>query len=244
MRLEKRRIKIKFSFKNILNLGLVFFIFLIAYWLLFLKTNIPIPNWLAVHRHELIVYVKDYPTFSIFVFCLLHFFSAVFSIPGSCTFLNIASGLCFGLKKGIIIVYLITMFSGICSYFLGRKLSFTFLENRFEKSIFKLKTVLESNDFFSMIAIRLSPFLPYGALNLLLGYLKVPFTTFVSTTFVGIFFDVVLLNSIGAVLAENSESNVEERVLFGVAFFILFISFYLLKLLKPKLQWLTKNRRN
>ena len=153
---------------------------------------------------ETLVYLKSIynedPVLTIIVFCLIHLASSFFGIPGACTLLNILSGALFGVLLGSGIVYPLTLLSAGLGYCLGQKAANTSLLKRYSNQLLFLKQKVRNPGYTFFVSLRLSPFLPFGILNILLGILKIPFKFFLLTTSVGIFFDVVLLNSVGATL--------------------------------------------
>jgi uncharacterized membrane protein YdjX (TVP38/TMEM64 family) len=170
------------------------------------------------------MYGDHFPVLSIVLFCFAHFISATLSFPGSCSFLNILSGTVFGFWKGVAIVYPITLLSGAFGYFLGTKLPLTFLKKKYNRQIEVLRNNVLDNGYSYLILARLSPLLPYGVINILLGFLKIPFRLYMLTMFVGIFFDVVLLNSVGALFSSNLAATSQDKVTMAIVFFVLFIA--------------------
>lgn len=179
------------------------------------------PPWLAEHLAGGKRLYESNPVLLIMVFCAAHILSACFSIPGSCTALNVFSGATFGFWRGCLIVYLVTMFSALLGYFAARWLKRVPYLKRFDGSIQRVKERLDKGGFLALVSFRLSPFLPYGVLNMALGLLGVHFWAFFSSTFVGIFFDVVLLNSIGATLASAGTAPVQDGLGMAIVFFAL-----------------------
>jgi uncharacterized membrane protein YdjX (TVP38/TMEM64 family) len=178
--------------------------------LVWLMLHAPSPKsaFLADHLGKLRwaqAYYHEHPTTSIFLFALVHFLCATFAVPGSCTTLNIGSGAVFGFWVGSAVVYPLTVFSGCFGYFCA-----TYLRNSRrlklpEATLARLEHGFASGGLLFLVTLRLSPFLPYGVLNPALGFLRVPFGAFFASTVVGIFFDVALLNSIGAAIAAAGE---------------------------------------
>jgi uncharacterized membrane protein YdjX (TVP38/TMEM64 family) len=125
-------------------------------------------------------------------------------------------------------------FSGCFGYLLGMKLPLKYLENKYKNQIDLFKKNFLVNDHSYLILARLSPIFPFGALNIFLGFLKIPFITFVHTTIVGIFFDVVLLNSVGAFLSGDSMATASDKRIIAIAFFSLFISSIFANLVRSK----------
>lgn len=121
------------------------------------------------------------------------------------------------------------------------KLPLKFIKNKYKNQIDILKDNLESNGHSFLILARLSPLLPYGALNMMFGFLRVPYLLYLLTTIVGIFFDVVLLNSIGSCLISDASTSINYKRNIALTFFILFISSIFVRLFRSK--WIdVKNR--
>lgn len=76
---------------------------------------------------------------------------------------------------------------------------------------------------FYLVLLRLSPFLPFGLLNLSLGYSKTPLSVYLMSTFVGVFLDVVLFNKIGASIRDLKETSFDDYFLITSFFIILFL---------------------
>lgn len=210
-----------------------------VYWILNFQGEAPVSAWLLKHLSGLKILYSSYPIEFLLFFCLAHFVSATLSLPGSCTTLNLLSGAVFGYAFGCLVVYLITVLSACVGYYIGSRLSLTHLTIRYENQLKLINDLMNKSGFSSLIMIRLSPFLPYGVVNLLLGFLKIPFFTYVMTTIVGIFFDVVLLNSAGALIAGNQETGWQSKKTLAILFLIVFISSYIVKFYRSK--WVGSN---
>lgn len=200
------------------------------YWFVNGQHQIPVSLWLKNNLHSLRHFYQNNPVLSIALFSVAHIASATFSIPGSCTFLNILSGAVFGFTSGVFIVYPVTIVSGTIGYFLGRKLPLEFLEKKYGTQVKLLKKALGPEAFSFLVLSRLSPLLPYGLLNIVYGFIRVPFSLFLISTTIGIFFDVVLLNSAGALLTGTSSGFADSKRNMAIAFILLFFLSYLVKL--------------
>ena len=190
--------------KSLLLLALVM---ALAVWIVSARGSVSLPHWLDAALRDARHYYAGYPAATVALFCLAHLLSSTFSIPGSCTVLNVASGAVFGFWAGCAIVYPITMLSACVGYLAASRFRALPLMARYEGLLGSLGSRLEQGGFLFLVTLRLSPIFPYGVLNPLLGLLRVPFGTFLASTFVGIFLDVVLLNSIGATLAAAGGGN-------------------------------------
>jgi uncharacterized membrane protein YdjX (TVP38/TMEM64 family) len=169
---------------------------LLAIWA---SSSLPaIPEWVGRVLEPARDFYTQAPAAAIVLFCIAHLSASLFSIPGSCTGLNILSGAVFGFAAGCAIVYSITMVSALLAYRVGEKLGRTRVLERYSLAAQDRLKNLDRSDYWSLVALRLSPILPFGILNLMMGAVKVPWLMYLVTTFVGIFFDVVLLNGLGA----------------------------------------------
>jgi uncharacterized membrane protein YdjX (TVP38/TMEM64 family) len=225
--------------KYLVNAVLTLTIVIFVYWLLNHQNQIPVSAWLIKNLGFLKQFYIVSPVSAVIFFCLAHFFSATLSIPGSCTTLNILSGAIFGYERGCVIVYLVTILSGCVGYYIGTKLPLHMLRRKYSTQIELMKKNILVQDYGYLTMIRLSPFLPYGVLNMLFGFLKVPFFLYLVTTIVGIFFDVVLLNSVGAIISGNPASTWQSKRNLAIVFLVLFISSYFVKIFKSK--WVVSN---
>lgn len=214
-------------------LSLLIIVYLVN-WIINSKGNLPVSSWIITHYEFLVNFYLNNKVFVVFIFFILHFFSAVLSLPGSCTFLNIAAGAIFGFIPAVCIVYPTTLISGGFGYWLGRKIPLNNFPNKMQGIVDKIKKYVLKNDFMNLVILRLSPFFPYGMLNIVLGIMKIDIKLFFMTTLVGIFFDVILLTSIGAYVFRGANSNNLSNTILGIGFFSLFILVYFVKIVVEK----------
>jgi uncharacterized membrane protein YdjX (TVP38/TMEM64 family) len=101
---------------------------------------------------------------------------------------------------------------------------------------------LSNHNFLFLIILRLSPLLPFGIVNIILGFLNLNFGVYISTTIIGVFFDVTLLNSLGAFFSGTPGLNALSKLEFLLMFLGLCLFFYYVKIFKNKL--ITKDFSN
>lgn len=184
--------------------------------------------WLWIERGQE-MFSTQWPL-AVALFCTLHLIASLLGIPGGCTTLNIVAGAVFGFGLGCLIVYPITVASAALSYGAGRALSGRPLAERYQKFMVRISDRLGRGDFLFLVSLRLSPLLPFGLLNFASGWLRIPFGLFISSTTVGIFFDVTLLNSVGAALRMAGSGGVgPERVWLFAIFIVLLLLFWLVR---------------
>jgi uncharacterized membrane protein YdjX (TVP38/TMEM64 family) len=173
-----------------------------------------------------------HPVWTVVLFCILHLTGSALSLPGSCTTLNTISGAVFGFWRGCAIVYPITLVSAALTYRLGARFRGHRWLSRYAQQIEMLRSHLARRDYLFLVSLRLNPLLPFGVLNVLLGLLHVPFAIYALTTVVGIFFDVTLLNNLGAGLGPTATLQSQRDL--ALSFLGLMSVFFLLRLLLPK----------
>lgn len=169
------------------------------------------------------------------MFSIAHFFASFFGIPGGCTFLNILAGMILGFIPAVFLIYPLTLLSASAGYFVGINLGEKSIVKKYAHLFEMVKKKVLFDNFQSLILIRLSPLLPFGILNLCLGVMKIPFLIFISTTFVGIFFDVVLLAGIGALASGEMLQWTNFKHLTIIAFLSLFTIVYIVKIFFNKI---------
>jgi uncharacterized membrane protein YdjX (TVP38/TMEM64 family) len=137
------------------------------------------------------------------VFALTHIAVSFTSFPG-CTVLNLFAGYFFGFARGCLLVYPVTMASAALGYFAGRSIpSFHALlrrDSRWSAKADELRSALPRAGLPLLVSLRFSPLIPFGALNLVMGWSRVSIPVYFLSTFFGIVFDVLLLNWIGSSL--------------------------------------------
>ena len=220
-----------FSDKKVIIVFNLLCILGLVYWSI--SQNVPnaVIEKVVAHLKSVRFFYYNRPILFISLFCATHVFCGCFSIPGSCTFLNITSGAVFGFKLGCVIVYPITMVSVVLGYLIGMYFKWDFFIRKYSKQISIIRKNFTKNDYFNFILLRLSPFLPFGVVNILMGFLKIPLGINLVTAFLGIFFDVVLLNFIGSSLLYVSSNSTQfsKKVILAGVFFALVFTFYLAK---------------
>lgn len=222
--------------KNIINFLLVVAVVAMGAIILENQGRLTVPSWPMKNLAYLQQFHSENPYSSILLFCLMHLLSSSLSIPGSCTLLNITSGAVFGFFRGSIIVYVITFLSACAGYFIGRMLPLENIKRKYSSQFEQIQVKFEQYDYLSLVLVRLSPFLPFGLLNIILGFIKIPFLTYIISTTVGVFFDVVLLNSIGALISGQKASGWQDKQSILTIFIILVVAAYLVKNLSKNKQ--------
>jgi uncharacterized membrane protein YdjX (TVP38/TMEM64 family) len=206
--------------------------------------SLNVAKWLK----ENIVLIKElYSSNKILVitiFTICHLVSSTLCLPGSCTFLNTLSGAMFGFWSGCGIVYFATMLGASIGYLLGKKIPKRVVEKNLGNKLSRVSRLFSKNSFILLTALRLSPIMPFGVVNIALGYLGVNLKMYLSTTALGIFFDVFLLNSIGAAISNVSAENSLNRFEVISLFIILVLVIYCVNVFKNSLGLVKKESQD
>lgn len=207
----------------------------ILYWIFTREESMHVSFWLKTNLQMLNFYYQQYPLLSLLIFCMAHLISSTASLPGSCTFLNILAGAVFGFSAGSAVVYFITFVGAVTGYVLGSKISLNFLPVHYQQKLSKIQEMVAEAPPALLIMLRLSPLLPFGMLNILCGHLRMPFWTYLGTTLIGVFFDVFLLSSIGALFTGQTGNLLQNKGAMIAVFLFLFLAYLCVKLFKNKL---------
>lgn len=208
---------------------LILFLYLISYFAFSTNTETYKSTFLRQVGQIDNIYGNN-PVLTTALILAAHLVVSFFSIP-ACAFINIAAGYLMGFWQGAGLIYTITMLSAVLGYFTGRTIYSKNANRWLWREIPESFKNIRNRGIIYLVLLRLSPFLPFGLLNLSLGYSKIPFSAYFASTFVGIFFDVVLLNRIGASFRDLKNTSLDDY--FAITgFFIILFMFVLLMLSK------------
>ncbi|MBK7845540.1 MAG: VTT domain-containing protein [Bdellovibrionales bacterium] len=169
------------------------------------------------------------PAYTVAFLMAAHLICSYFGLP-FCTPINIASGYLLGFWPAVLSISAITLFSAALGYTTGRY-AFNFMSRAFprigrQSKLIGFKPELGARKFLYLVLLRLSPFIPFGVLNITFGYTRLPILHFFASTSLGVFFDIVLLIQIGVSLKRVQGFGLHE---FGniLGFFFLFLILFL-----------------
>lgn len=176
-----------------------------------------------------------------------HLICSYFGLP-FCTPINIASGYLLGFWPAVLSISAITLFSATLGYTTGRY-AFSFMSRSFpriarQSKLIGFKPELGARKFLYLVLLRLSPFIPFGVLNITLGYTRLPLLHFLASTSLGVFFDIVLLIQIGVSLKRVQGFGLQEIGSILGVFFLFLILFLVMILRKWKFPLATDKGRN
>lgn len=184
---------------------------------------------------EFLGWVEVNQTWGLIVFVLIYALATVLFIPGA--ILTVGAGFTFGkifgVGKGValssVAVFIGATMGSIAAFLLGRYLFRDFVAGLIEKypTFDAIDRALQGNGLLIMILLRLSPLIPYNALDYLLGCTQIPLWSY-SLALVAVLPGVFMYTFIGASASSltNSEhvENPTLRILsliFGIVFAVL-----------------------
>lgn len=158
---------------------------------------------------DAIIWLNDHVenNYALFIFFYMLFFIALvtFVIPGA-PILAVAGGIFLGQTLGTIIT-VISATIGASILFFSAKIVYKDIEKELPKWIDKLNEGFKQDSFYYLLTIRLIPLFPFYIVNLACIFLRIPFKTFVSATFLGIIPGSFVFTSIGVAMSEIIDSD-------------------------------------
>lgn len=118
------------------------------------------------------------------LFTVVYIVVAALSIPGA-TFLTLAAGFLFGFA-GMIYVNIGASGGAILAFLLARYLIGDWVQRRYSGKLESFNAEIAENGYNYLLTLRLIPLFPFFLVNILAGLTRVPLTTYVWTTVVGI----------------------------------------------------------
>jgi len=132
-------------------------------------------------------HLKDFGIWAPFIFIIFYTVGATF-IPVT-PFMAIA-GILFGFKYGLIYTVISSFFSSTIVFYISRKLGKerveSILENKYLRYLSKYNKRLESGGVWDLIILRITPIMPFNALNILMGVSKIKTEEYIIGTIFGL----------------------------------------------------------
>jgi len=153
----------------------------------------------------------------------VYILAAVLFVPGS--LLTLGAGFVNGVVIATVTVSLASTLGAAAAFLVGRTLLRTWIQERIAPSpkFQALDEAVRRQGFLIVLLVRLSPVLPYSALNYVLGITQISFRDFVLATWIGMLPATVVyaylgstLESLSELVSGKREGGVAEKVLFGI----------------------------
>jgi uncharacterized membrane protein YdjX (TVP38/TMEM64 family) len=156
-----------------------------------------------VKAEDIRQYVKDFGIWAPLIFIVLYSLGTFF-IPA--TPFMLAAGILFGFEYGLIYTivsgFLSSTFVFIISRRLGKEWVEKILEHRYLKYLNKYNQRLERGAIWDIMLLRMTPIMPFNALNVLMGVSKITIKDYVIGTLLGLIPSNVLTVYIGAFITK------------------------------------------
>lgn len=154
-----------------------------------------------VNHENIREYLKDFGIWTPIVFVIIYTLGTFF-IPA--TPFMIAAGILFGFEYGLIYTIISGFLSSTVVFTASRKLGKEWvekiLEHRYLRHLNEYNQRLETNAIWDIILLRMTPIMPFNALNVLMGVSKIKTRDYILGTLIGLIPTNVLTVYIGAFL--------------------------------------------
>ncbi|OAI54088.1 hypothetical protein AYO44_15470 [Planctomycetaceae bacterium SCGC AG-212-F19] len=134
-------------------------------------------EWLGHRRGELQQFVADQPIVSRAVFCGAFFAIAACAIPITPA-VAMMGGLLFGLWQALLMISFSSTAGASVAFFLSRYLLGDFVERRWGARLEPLRRGVARDGAFYLLALRLSPLVPFSLVNVGMGLTPIRLATF------------------------------------------------------------------
>jgi uncharacterized membrane protein YdjX (TVP38/TMEM64 family) len=132
-------------------------------------------------------YIKDFGIWAPLIFIVLYILGTFF-IPS--TPFMLAAGILFGFKYGLLYTAIGSLLSAATVFYISRKLGKDWvekiLEHRYLKHLHEYNKRLETGAIWDIILLRVTPIMPFNALNILLGVSRVKMRDYIIGTAFGL----------------------------------------------------------
>ena len=137
------------------------------------------------HKDLLAAFVAAHYGASAALYIILYFIMVLFSVPGA-VWLTLVGGYLFGWYLAPVYIN-IGATAGAAVLFLGVRYAFGIqVQQRYGAKLISFNEEMDQNGVWYLLTVRLIPAFPFFMINLLAGLTRVPLTTFIWTTAVGI----------------------------------------------------------
>lgn len=179
------------------------------------------------------LFLRSHPTLAPVVFVFLYGVMSVFSLPTLP--LNLGAGFLWGPWMGSLLSFLGVITGASCPFFISRYLAGEYFRKKFKFKIWiKLEQGIDKHGWKIVAFTRLTPGIPFGALNYFFGITSISFANYILSTALFISPLVILFATIGhstgeAIFAGENIDVTWNILVISVAVVFLFLSRYLLK---------------
>ena len=167
--------------------------------------------------------IEQHYTTACILYMLSYMGASALSLPGFTFFLT-ASGFLFGVFPGCVLAIFAACLGGFSLFLTSRYVIGSWLQCHYADSLKRFNTELTLHGFYYLLMVRLIGILPFFVVNLLSGITKIPSTTFLWTTCVGMIPFALVYSFIGSQLAYLGSQNyfMYPPIFFALLLFLVF----------------------
>lgn len=161
---------------------------------------------LVKNKNALIERANDHPILAPMSFVAAYLVLGVFGLPGS-TVLNLAAGVLFEFRKGLLLVILASTLASALAFFCFRYLFRNYVDGIVRARFPKLEEDLEREGAYFVFAMRLFPVIPFSLTNMVLAVSPVRFLPYLLVSLIALLPRYILYVYAGANLGEVRDLN-------------------------------------
>lgn len=160
---------------------------------------------LRPYLQSLLEWIRDMGTWGPVLLAVAYVIATVCFVPGS--LMTIGAGFLFGVVVGAVTVSLASVVGASAAFWLGRTIARGWVERRFsgDRRFLTLDRAVEREGFKIVVLVRLSPVIPFTAINYVLGLTKISYRDFLLASWIGMLPGTILYAYLGSTLQSLAE---------------------------------------
>ncbi len=170
--------------KKRLIIGCIFIIAVFIAWKTGLHSCLTIQN-IKTHAAWLHEQVALHYWRSVMIYFAAFIAVVLSCLPGT-AFMNIVGGFLFGIVAGVIYIVAAATISATIFFYLVRFVIGSFIQERYKDRLNHFNRKIKESGWVYLLIIRCIPVIPFFMVNLFAGLTKIPVSTYIWTTFVGV----------------------------------------------------------
>ena len=151
---------------------------------------------LKTHKDALRAYTDAHYSATVALFLVIYCVQTALSLPGA-AILSVTGGFLFGILWGTVYVNLAATSGATLAFLAARYLVRDAIERRFGTKLESIQRGFAQNAFSYLLTLRLIPLFPFFLVNLACGLTRIPLSTYVLATAIGIFPGSVVFTNAG-----------------------------------------------
>jgi uncharacterized membrane protein YdjX (TVP38/TMEM64 family) len=165
-----------------ISLGL-FFLLALLVGMFLVKGDYLSLDYIKTHRRGLLNFIQAHYLQAVIMFILLYLMTALF-LPGALA-LTVAGGMLFGTVPAVVYVNIGATAGAILAFHAARSLLGGWVQEHFKDQLVRFNRELERHGPNYLLVLRVLPIIPFFVVNYCAGMTRIPLTTFVWTTSLG-----------------------------------------------------------